>query len=249
MLATADLPSAVLHILRDAWGAFLLGSTAGDVQVITGQPRAATHFYRLSEPHERSAAERFLMACPELANPEQLSPAHAAFVSGYLVHLVWDEIWARDIFIPCYRDGPLRAEHLAYHLHHNALRVHLDWEAYEQLRSMPRLVPALCGVTPDGWLPFATSSALLAWRDWLVEQLVDPTKIQTSKVFAERLQVPIEALKTVVDEIDAGVYGQLPNLASSLADYEAAASAESVAVLLRYWGIGLDLGHWTKGLP
>ena len=248
ILETTDLPSVVSHPLRAEWGAFLLGSTAGDVQVITGQPRVATHFYRLSEPHEHSAAERFLMACPELVNPEQLSPAHAAFVSGYLVHLVWDEIWARDIFIPCYRDGPLGAEHLAYHLHHNALRVHLDWEAYEQLRSVPHLVPALCGVTPDGWLPFATSSALLAWRDWLVEQLVDPTKIQTSKVFAERMKVSIEALETVVAEIDAGVYGQLPNLVSSLVDYEAAASAECVATLLRYWGIGLDLSRWPKGL-
>ncbi len=100
-----------LHKLRDRLeaesGAFLLGNTAGDVQTITGQRRVETHFYSLSDLHRGPAGDRLLTAYPSLADPWSLSPAQAAFVSGYLVHLVWDEIWADDVFIPLYRDSAI----------------------------------------------------------------------------------------------------------------------------------------------
>jgi hypothetical protein len=247
VLGAGRLPAEIVRKLDSERGAFLFGSTAGDVQVMTGQPRAETHFYRLSEPHELPAAERFLIACPELGDPEQLSPTHAAFVSGYLVHLAWDEAWARDIFIPCYQGGSQWPDRMAYFLHHNALRLYLDRDAYERLRDAPGLVAALRGVAPDGWLPFATSSALVDWRDWLVEQLMDPAKIQTAAVFAARMKVPTKALEEVVTEIAGGTYRAVSDLGALLARYEAAALAESTHTLLRYWGIGDRLTSRAAG--
>ncbi|MCU0520184.1 MAG: hypothetical protein MUF84_05790 [Anaerolineae bacterium] len=219
------------------FGAFLLGNTAGDVQSITGQPRLETHFYSLSDLQHSPAAGRLLSAYPELSDPALLSPPHAAFLSGYLVHLVWDQIWAEDIFIPLYRDAEFWPDRVARYVHHNALRIHLDRESYDSL-DRARLVRLLDGVTPARWLPFVADVALEDWRDWLVEQLVDPDRVQTAAVFSERMKTPVSALEEIVDVMARGDYADVPDLAPALAQYEDRGLTESGLVLLRYWGVG-----------
>jgi len=241
------LPARVSHALETERGAFLLGSTAGDVQAITGQPRVDTHFYRLSEPHERSAAERFLLAYPELAAPSLLLPTRAAFVSGYLVHLAWDEVWAEDIFIPFYRDADHWPDRMSYFVHHNALRVHLDRGAYGSLVQKEALASLLGSVVPERWLPFVEDAALIQWRDWLVEQLLDPAAIQTVEVFSRRMQVPPDRLEEIVDEMVRGTYVDVLGLDDALARYEAMALAESMLTLLSYWGISVNLSEPDRG--
>ena len=253
VLGAPSLPVWLVDRLELECGAFVLGNTAGDVQSITGQPRLETHFYSLSNLRNASAVDTLLSAHPELSEPTLLSPAHAAFVSGYLVHLVWDQIWAEDIFIPLYRDSESWPDRVSRYVHHNALRIHLDRESYDSL-DRERLVELLDGVTPAGWLPFVADEALNGWRDWLVEQLRDPDGVQTAAVFAERMNVPVSALKDIVDVMARGDYADVPDLAAALARYEAAGLTESALVLLRYWGIGPRLVpaasetmHWVRG--
>jgi hypothetical protein len=240
------IPLPVRRLLGGAWGAYLLGSTAGDVQVITSQARVETHFYRLADIGIRSAVDTLLSAHPDLADPAGLSPAHAAFLTGYLVHLVWDEVWARDIFIPLYQNASHWNERRAYFLHHNALRLFLDREAYAALQGSGCLSAALRGVLPCRWLPFATDRALIAWRDWLVEQLTDPATVQTSAVFAQRMQMPVEELEEVVRELRSGAYDRVPEWASAVERFEARALQESVETVLSYWGIRGRLNRVTQ---
>jgi hypothetical protein len=238
LLQHSALPSQVRRLLRAARGPYLLGSTAGDVQVITSQPRVTTHFYHLADIGLRPAVTALLTAHPELASPFDLSPDHAAFLTGYLIHLVWDEIWARDVFIPLYRDGDAWQERRDYFLHHNALRVLLDREAYTAVQSVDGLLSVLSAVTPCHWLPFASDAALIAWRDWLVEQLADSATLQTATVFAQRMQVPVEQVEALVVQMRSGAYMQVPDWAAAIRHYETLALEESVATVLRYWGIG-----------
>ena len=223
-------------------GPFLLGTTAADVQSITGQRRVETHFYRLSEGRDGSPADKMLSLYPELAHPAELPPARAAFITGYLVHLAWDEIWAWDIFVPFYRDGeqwPARANSRTreFAVHHNALRIWLDRTAYAVLRDDAEVPGLLRETVSDHWLPFVADWALTQWRDWLVEQLEDPSLIQTAKVFAERLHVPVARLEAIVEEMTAGTYATVPGIEAALASYRAAALTESLQTVLRYWGI------------
>ncbi len=223
-------------------GPFLLGTTAADVQSITGQGRAETHFYRLSEGRDGSPADKMVGFYQELAHPEELPPARAAFLTGYLVHLIWDEIWAWDIFVPFYRDGeqwPVRADSRvrSFFVHHNALRIWLDRKAYADLRDKAAMPGLLRETASDHWLPFAPDWALAQWRDWLVEQLEDPSLIQTAEVFAERLRVPVPRLEAIVAEMAAGDYATVPGIEAALVSYQAAALAESLQKVLRYWGI------------
>jgi hypothetical protein len=231
------LPLPVRRLLRDAWGSFLLGSTAGDVQVITGQARVETHFYHLDDIGIRSAVGTLLATHPHLACPQNLTANHAAFLTGYLVHLTWDEAWARDLFIPLYQDAPYWQDRRSCFLHHNALRVLLDRVAYASLDKRASLSASLRGVVPQQWLPFAEDLALLSWRDWLAEQLADPTTVQTSAVFAQRMRVPVQELEALVQQLGTGSYSQVPNWAAAVELYEARALEESIETVLRYWGI------------
>jgi hypothetical protein len=232
------LPATIRRLLHDAWCAYLLGSTAGDVQTITNQPRVETHFYHLSDIGIRSPVKTLLTAHPHLACPEDLDPEHAAFLTGYLVHLVWDEVWARDLFLPLYQDSPQWQERKSRFLHHNALRVLLDRVAYASLDRRTFVSACLRTVVPGQWLPFAGDQALLAWRDWLAGQLADPTTVQTAAIFAERMRVPVQAVEAVVQEMVSGTYREVPDWAAAVERYEACALQESIEVVLRYWGIG-----------
>lgn len=158
-------------------------------------------------------------------------------MSGYLVHLVWDEIWADDVFIPLYRDSAIWPDWESRFIHHNALRVHLDRESYAAL-DRDGVAAALESVTPVQWLPFVPDAALKEWRDWLAIQLRDPSSVETAAVFAERMAVPVTALENIVDAMAGGRYVDVPRLDEALAHYEAAGQASSVGALLHYWGSG-----------
>lgn len=231
------IPASIRDLLSEALGAYLLGSTAADVQVITGQPRVATHFYKLDDCGSPVAVDRLLERYPGLADPTALSIDQAAFVTGYLVHLVWDELWARDIFLPYYRDADHWPDRLAYFLHHNALRVWLDQQAYRALKRFQEVPMVLERIEVREWLQPAPMWALESWRDWLVGQLMDPASVQTAEVFAERMHVPIGNLMSIVEEMAAGTYTRVPDIRGPLDRYERDALSASCQMLLRYWGI------------
>ena len=172
-------------LLQRQRGAFLLGNTAPDVQVLSGQTRLETHYYDLPVlPGSTPPWEALLQAHPGLAHARRLPPAQAAFVAGYLCHLLADWNWVVEIFTPVF--GPQAAwEAYPHRLYvHNVLRSYLD------LNLFPRLAGDIAGSLAQAelrsWLPFAADMHLRLWRDWLVEQLQPGAELQTVKVFAAR---------------------------------------------------------------
>jgi hypothetical protein len=238
MLEPRELPAGCVARLRAHLGAYYLGNTAGDVQTVTGQPRIETHHYRLK--HLRDAAfdavAAMLTAYPQLADPYALDPAHAAFLSGYWLHLIWDEVWAREVFMPLYYDAPRWPDWQTRVLHHNALRVILDQRAQAALRDRPEIVTQMREARPTGWLPFAPDAALRRWRDWLTAQLADPEEVETQRVFAARMEVSEAQFAQVVDAVRTDAYQPpVQGLHEALARFERRARARSRRTLLRYW--------------
>ena len=106
-----------LHLLDEERGQVYLGSTAPDIRVITGFDRRRTHFFDLDDFEEQSGVETFFHAYPCLGNSSAISAATAAFVAGYLTHLVMDETWIKTIYRPYFGErsslgGSLRGRHL-----------------------------------------------------------------------------------------------------------------------------------------
>ncbi|HQE92152.1 MAG TPA: hypothetical protein PLH19_05850 [Anaerolineae bacterium] len=239
VLDHALLPEQIRQRIYPSLGAYLLGSTAVDVQSITGQPRSATHFYHIHGESTARAGETLLTTHPHLADPERLPPAHAAFISGYLVHLAGDECWLRDVFRPFYMESTLWPDRLTRNIHHNALRVLVDRQAEATLRTCPAVIPLLCAVQPDQWLPFVDNEALCRWRDGLVAQLADPAAVQTVQVFAERMGVSPAHLEAAIRAIAEDTYTPpVPGLRAAITAFESHSLAESIETLKKYWRWG-----------
>ena len=166
LLAAPDLASDARAALQADWPAFLFGNTAPDVQTISGQPRDATHFFSVPLRGAPAAGPRLLAHYPALAARAALPPPQAAFIAGYLAHLVFDQLWVRDLFEPYFGEAQAWGTfHERLYLH-NVLRAHVD--ADDLARLTPVVGARLQAATPDGWLPFVDSHHLRAWRDLIV---------------------------------------------------------------------------------
>lgn len=236
LLEERRLPRELHNFLQEHAAAFTLGNVAADVQAVTGQPRFETHFYHLPPPTFPRAGEKMLAQYPELAAPYALSPAHAAFISGYLAHLVYDEVWAWVVFIPFYFNSDLWPDRLTFSVHHNGLRVLLDRKAQVSLFDWPAVADLMKAANPDHWLPFVKDSALREWRDWILDQLIHPGKVETTEVFAARMGVSVTYLEDVVARMRDGRYPHpVPGLEQAVARFESQARQESCVALCDYW--------------
>lgn len=169
-------------------GAFLFGHIAPDVRVISRQLRRATHFFRVPPTNHRPAHKRMLAAHPALAQPVTLPAAQAAFLAGYLAHLLLDELWIREIFLPIFGPDQTWGDQRERILLHNALRAWLDRRDWPRLPN--DLGDLLRQVQPQGWLPFATDADLCRWRDLVADQFEPGATIRTVELFANRARIP-----------------------------------------------------------
>ena len=212
----------------------MLGNTAPDVQTISGQERQVTHFFDLPIlSGMQTAWHRMLALYPYLARPAGLSPAHAAFLAGYLCHLQADWLWVVEIFSPVF--GPACSWdtfHKRLYLH-NVLRAHLDQQILNTLDVSAG--EYLSRVNPTGWLPFVEDGFLGQWRDWLAQQLHPGSKVQTVEVFAARQGVSPEEYYQLLnseEKLDAEIFARLPR--QNLDTYRSRLVKENLRLLQTY---------------
>ena len=183
LAASGALPPEV----AGAWPAFLLGNIAPDVQVLSGQPREATHFFPVPLNSAPPAEEVLFAQHPGLARLGALPPAQAVFVAGYLAHLVFDQLWVRMIFEPVFGPEQTWGEGFKERLYlHNVLRAH--WDAQDLARLTPATAADLAAAAPREWLPFVADADLAGWRDLVAEQLAESGTSRTVEVFAARMR-------------------------------------------------------------
>lgn len=225
------LPPTIRRLLTQQRGPFLLGHTAPDVQTVSGQARDETHFYSIPRTSDRPAYETLFAAHPVLARAESLPPAQAAFVAGYIGHLLLDELWLDDIFQRYFlQDWSTLRERLFLH---NVLRTWMDRQDQQRLNGT--VTTALRKAEPRGWLSFVSDKHLRAWRDWLVEQLGPRHSVQTAKVFAQRMGVSVakmEAMLRSPQQMEEHVFRHIPR--SALQSFHETGYARSVALITQY---------------
>ncbi len=187
------LPGA-RRLLEQERGAFMFGHTAPDVQTINHRPRDETHFY-LIPPCSDDRPERLLLTrYPELAAVERLSAAHAAFVAGYMGHLLADILWWQQVFAPVFVVAWQTREESVWM--HNVLRTWIDLQSQRRLGGHEAAL--LAALEIGDWLPFVPRQDLEAWRDLLVGQLEPGQVIRTAEVFAARMHVRPAVLENAV---------------------------------------------------
>jgi hypothetical protein len=236
LLKSSHLSGWARRCLNRQRCAFLLGNTAPDVQVISGQPRKDTHFFGL--PIDETAPppwELLLSTHFSLSNPHSLPPNHTAFLAGYLCHLLADWLWIRQIYSPVF--GPECAwESFPQRLYlHNVLRAYLDRQV---LASLPDgLGTCLEAISPQDWLPFVEDRHLRQWRDFLSGQLHPGAIIQTVEVFAQRAGISsadFHRLLNSPERMQAEVFNRMP--LADLSAYRQEVFAWSIHLIHTYLG-------------
>lgn len=197
LLAEPSLRASFPWLTADrVQAALLLGAISPDVRAISGHPREATHFFKIPPGGERPAPTRLFAEWPALAAPAALGRQHAAFVAGYLAHLVMDEAWVEQIVMPdlYVRGMPWSVDHPNWRLY-SLLMTYLEYRAAERLPG--RVVELLAGAVPGSWLPFVADADLVAWREHVVSRIGGGARL-ISYVFAISNGLSPDELEAIV---------------------------------------------------
>lgn len=241
LLVYPGLPRVVRQYLQANRAAFLLGNTAPDVQVVSGQAREQTHFFRVPPRLNSDLPWDLLMQrYPAYQGKHINNPGQAAFWAGYLCHLQADWIWINDLYLPYFGRGSAWGYEGEKLYLHNVLRAYLDRQICAQLPSDEGF--QLASVSPDGWLPFVPGTSLSTWRDFIASQLLPGATIQTVEVFASRAGLPAAEFYALLDddmEMERKVFNRLPR--QVLWEYRDRLLHDNCNLLVSYLGV---LGEW-----
>jgi len=233
-LLADGLPPDVEALLRAEQPAFLLGNIAPDVQAVSGQTREATHFFAIPRQDALPAHQHLFERHPTLAQPRRMPPAQAAALSGYLVHLLLDELWIQDIFEPvfgAYQSWGTLPERLYLH---NVLRSYLDAHDRNGLPHATAL--SLQAAQPRRWLPFVGDDHLVQWRELIAGQLTPGQPARTVEVFAERMGADPQALAALLaspEQMQRLIWARLPT--GKLDAYYQDGQAQAARLVAGYW--------------
>ena len=144
-------------------GAFLLGSTAPDIRVITRRDREETHFFALTDLSDQDSVARMFRENPSLAMPSGLDAATTAFVAGYLTHLVLDETFIREIYRPHFGALSDIDEDPKSNVLDRALQYELDRRDREAVEAMGKIRGDLEASGPVTGIPFIEDEYLVEW--------------------------------------------------------------------------------------
>ncbi len=233
LLEHPDLHTGIRTLLTENKAPFLLGKTAPDVQVVSGQPRESTHFYKLPPEGKRPAEERMLSAYPHLKQAAEMAPAQAAFIAGYLCHLQADETWLWDLFLPIFGPEAEWDDFWQRLFLHNVLRSYLDREV---LANLPEETgDCLTKTEPQAWLPFVDDAHLRTWRDYVAEQFGPGAVTRTIEVFAGRQGLSAQIFLDLMNSearMDAEVFVHLPR--ERLKSYRQDLVEQNLQLLAKY---------------
>lgn len=225
----------------EAQAAFLLGAISPDVRIVSGHSREETHFFGIPALDPRSAPVIFLDTWPELANAALVSRQQAAFISGYMTHLVMDQVWVERIVM----DG-LFIEGLEWGIGHPNWRLYSILMTYLEYRAASRLprvaLERLSAARPDHWLPFVEDKHLAAWRSHVLSHVGPGGARHISRLFARTNGLTSDEMESIVlsdEQMAAEVYGVISP--AQIVIFDAETTSHSVEVVSGYLsGLALD---------
>jgi hypothetical protein len=243
ILNLATLNPQIKHLIEEHLGAFYLGNTAPDVQVISNQKRSATHFFQVPIPRNAQVPwERILSEYPGLKT--NLDSPHAMFICGYLCHLQADWIWVSEIFEPVFGPRQTWASFSERLYWHNILRAYLDLQVLEEL-PIDKILEAGF-VDSHNWLPFIRDRDLETWWVYLCDQLRPGKSVKTIEVFADRQGIDVLEFQAMLDSDESLQENIFKNIShEALDDYCEQLVTSNVSLLNDYLGPMIAPGSET----
>jgi len=209
-MADERLPPDMRDLLNAERSAFLLGNIAADARVDAGVSRETTHFFAYDRPIEERPWRVMLRMYPELHTPH--TPAHRAFLVGYVAHLSIDEYWTRKMVRPYFikRDWNTPSHEFRFLMLHIILS-YMDERDLALLEAWQHEV--LCAAAPEDWLPFMSDATLAGWRNFIGAQIAPGGVSQTLSLFGARIGKAPEELHSILDspeQMQNGLWANVP---------------------------------------
>jgi len=173
-------------IIDNERGAYYMGATGPDMHILSGSKRHTSHFFDLACIEKQDCIEAFFDAYPELRDAKALSPRTAAFVGGYLTHLVIDEIWITDIYRPFFGpQSPLGGDAQA-NISDRILQYEIDLQRRQDRETAAEIRAALLASPLDVQVKFVDNATLQRWRDVAADMLSRPPNWDRFRYLAGR---------------------------------------------------------------
>lgn len=158
-----------LPALENERGSLYLGSTAPDIRVITRWERERTHFFDVHCFDDQSSVSGFLRANPSLARPSRMRAPTAAFVAGYITHLVMDETWINTVYRPFFGERSPLGGTVRANIMDRALQFSMDSERRHDRELMRHVLEAVVRSGFEFDLEFIDAETLRRWHEIIVE--------------------------------------------------------------------------------
>ncbi|MBI4336471.1 MAG: zinc dependent phospholipase C family protein [Chloroflexi bacterium] len=236
-LAEEALTELEAPLFRRYQGAYLLGSTAPDIRIITKWPREKTHFAPLVSTGLTAGVEGLFAAHPQLLGGSGLNEPSVAFLAGYISHLVADQAWIERLYRPFFANPEVFQDRIEANIMDRALQLELDCQGQERLRQVrDTLALAERGVQ----VGFLEPVLLQEWRHWVEQASFREFSWERLRFMARR-QYPnsdpvaqhlVEEFLTGVPEGLARIYRRLPD--GCLAAFRETARRELALAVKRY---------------
>ena len=238
-----EVSNRVPHATIDQhMGSFLLGSTSPDIRIMTKWERDQTHFAPLSVERVGTGVDGLFQAHPELADPSLVGQATVAFLCGYVTHLVADETWILDIYLPYFGNKSAGREQIEANIWDRALQLDMDKTAREGLGDMGQVRSYLEGSETDVEVEFIKDGTLREWRAWVSDFTTweftwerlrfatrriyrdDPVATGIAESFLQTMPASLERVYETVSE-------------ATIAEYKEKTITESAHLIKEYLGV------------
>jgi len=173
---------------------FLGGAISPDAHYADQISRIDTHFFDLEGSDDQSSRDQFFASHPQLGSGRVAEGRTAAFIAGYLSHLVTDESWITDIYRPFFGKASSLGGDAAANTLDRMLQYEVDrWERLNTSR--------LAAIRSDleRWDPmvdvgFVSPEALKDWRDFVWATTVREVNNADFRMFARGFLISREGI-------------------------------------------------------
>jgi hypothetical protein len=162
-------------------GYFLLGAVSPDVRAITKRDRAEYHYAPLTFAEVGDGVRGLFAAHPRLRDNANNDETTAAFVAGYITHILLDESWISGVFRPHFD----RSEDDEYSkVMDRALQLELDRIAE---KSVERAMPAFRAATRPVDTGLVAADTLEEYRAFVIRLLDQGFSWERLRFMARRI--------------------------------------------------------------
>ena len=155
-------------------GAFYLGSTGPDMRILSRADRMSSHYFDLDCLEHQSSTESFFRAHGDLGDPSKLDDTTAAFVAGYLTHLVIDEVWITDIYRPFFGPESALGGEARANVMDRVLQYEMDLQRRRDRPAMEEIREQLLATNPSVRVDFVESEMVVRWCEVVVDMVSRP---------------------------------------------------------------------------